>query len=236
MSSPRALAGATVAGAAIWCGPGLAVHAPPVARALGVPLTLEGEGGVALTFDDGPHPEGTPAVLAALREHQVRATFFLVGEQVARYPDLAAQIVGEGHEPAVHGFRHRNQMRLGPRAFRDDLELALSTITESCGIRPTWYRPPYGVFTLAGLAAVRERGLRSQLWSKWGRDWKVIPPAEIVTRATRDLQDRDVILLHDADWYSSAGSHRGTAAATPGIIERLRHRGLTPVTLSGSPR
>ncbi len=233
MSSSRILAGATVAGAAAWCGPGLAVHVPPVARALGVPLALERGEGVALTFDDGPHPEGTPAILAVLREHRVKATFFLVGEQVARYPELAAQIVREGHEPAVHGFRHRNQMLVAPRAFADDLERALSTISDACGHRPTWYRPPYGVFTLAGLAVVRARGLRSQLWSRWGRDWKLIPPAEIVTRATGEIQDRDVILLHDADWYSAPGSHRGTAAATPAIIDQLTSRGLAPVTLSG---
>jgi peptidoglycan/xylan/chitin deacetylase (PgdA/CDA1 family) len=232
MSVPAALAGAGLAGAALWCGPGLAVHAPPVARALGVPLTLEGEGGVALTYDDGPHPEGTRAVLDALREQAVRATFFLVGEQVERYPDLAAQIVQEGHEPAVHGFRHRNQMLLAPGAFVDDLERALTTITEACGRAPTWYRPPYGIFTLAGLAAVRRRGLRPQLWSKWGRDWRAGPPAEIASLATRGLADRDVILLHDADWYSSAGSHRGTAAATPVIVERLRRLGLDTVTLS----
>lgn len=232
MSQPALLAGAGLAGAALWFGPGLAVHAPPVARALDLPLRLEHGGGVAITYDDGPHPEGTPAVLEALREQGVRATFFLVGEQVERYPELAARIVDEGHEPAVHGFRHRNQLRLTPPAFLDDLERALTTIASACGQTPTWYRPPYGVFTLTGLAAVRRRGLRPQLWSKWGRDWRSSPPLQIASMATRGLADRDVILLHDADWYSVSGSHRGTAAATPAIVEQLRRRGLTAVTLS----
>jgi peptidoglycan/xylan/chitin deacetylase (PgdA/CDA1 family) len=234
MTNTAALAGASLAGAALWCGPGLAVHAPPLARTMNLPLTLERGGGVALTYDDGPHPEGTPAVLQALREQDVRATFFLVGEQVERYPDLAAQIVREGHEAAVHGFRHRNQMRLAPGAFVADLERALTTITEACGQVPIWYRPPYGVFTLTGLAAVRRRGLRPQLWSKWARDWRASPPSQIASLATRNLADRDVILLHDADWYSSAGSHRGTAAATPEIVEQLKRRGLAAVTLSGA--
>src|SRR5207248_1264757 len=83
-TSAVAVAGTSLAGAALWCGPGLAVHWPPVARALNVPLTLEHGGGVALTYDDGPHPEGTPAVLEALRRAEARATFFLVGEQVER--------------------------------------------------------------------------------------------------------------------------------------------------------
>lgn len=234
MSPPAALAGAGLAGAALWCGPGLAVHAPPVARALGVPLTLERGGGVALTFDDGPHPEGTPAVLEALRDRGVKATFFLVGEQVDRHPELAAQIVREGHEPAVHGFRHRNQMRLTPRAFRDDLERALASITEASGQEPCWYRPPYGIFTVTGLAAVRRRGLSPQLWSKWGRDWRPSSPSQIASLATRGLERGDVILLHDADWYSSTGSHRATAAATPAIVEELARRGLSAVTLSGA--
>ena len=233
MNSSAVLAGAGLAGAALWYGPGLAVHAPPVARALGVPLTLEHGGGIALTYDDGPHPEGTPAVLDALRTQGVKATFFLVGEQVERYPDLAAQIVQEGHEPAVHGFRHRNQMRLAPRAFADDLQRGVATITEACG-PPTWYRPPYGIFTVTGLAAVRRRGLRPQLWSKWGRDWRASSPSQIASLATRALHDGDVILLHDADWYSSAGCHRSTAAATPAIVEQLGRLGLTAVTLSGA--
>lgn len=232
MSAPAVLAGAGVAGAALWCGPALAVHAPAVARALRVPRTLERGTGVALTYDDGPHPEGTPAVLEALREHGVKATFFLVGEQVERYPELARNIVQEGHEPAVHGYRHRNQMRLAPQTFADDLERALATIAEVCRQPPVWYRPPYGIFTLSGLAAVRRRGLRPQLWSKWGRDWRAGPPREIATRATRALTGGDVILLHDADWYSSAGSHRSTAAATPAIVERVRSKELPTVTLS----
>lgn len=236
MSAPAVLAGAGLAGAALWCGPGLAVHAPAVARVLGVPRTLERGAGVALTYDDGPHPEGTPAILDILREQGVKATFFLVGEQVERYPELAREIAQEGHEPAVHGFKHRNQMRLTPAAFADDLERALATIAEACGQVPSWYRPPYGIFTLSGLAAVRRRGLWPQLWSKWGRDWRAGPPSEIAARATRALTSRDVILLHDADWYSAAGSHRSTAEATPAIVERIRSRALATVTLSGATR
>jgi peptidoglycan-N-acetylglucosamine deacetylase len=234
MSQSGVLTGAGLAGAALWCGPGLAVHAPPVARALRVPLELEHGSGVALTYDDGPHPEGTPAVMEALRRLGVKATFFLVGEQVERYPGLTAEIIQAGHEVAVHGFRHRNQMWLTTRSFVDDLDRAVTRIAEACGQEPTWYRPPYGIFTLTGLAAVRRQGLRPQLWSKWGRDWRATSPSEITSLSTRGLCDRDVILLHDADWYSSAGSHLATAAATPAIIEQLQRRDLTAVTLSGA--
>jgi peptidoglycan-N-acetylglucosamine deacetylase len=223
-------AGCVLAGAAVWCGPGVAVHWPPMARALGVPLRSESSDGVALTFDDGPHPEGTPAVLEELRTRGAKATFFLVAEQVERYRSLVAEILGEGHQPAIHAYRHRNQMRLGPRAFSADLTRAADVIGEACGRVPALYRPPYGVFTPAGLAEVRGRGLEPLLWSKWGRDWRASrSPDAIAAQATTGLAAGDVILLHDADWYSAPGSHRNTAAAVPLILDELERLGLDPV-------
>lgn len=228
-SSPRTELVAALTLAAAWFGPGAAVHWPPIARVLRVPLSLFLGTGVALTFDDGPHPEGTPAVLEALARERAVATFFLVAEQVERYPALAAEIAAAGHECAVHGYRHRNQMRLPPRAFAADLERAVAVIGEACG-PPRLYRPPYGVFTLPGLATVRRASLQPLLWSQWGRDWRRrTTPAEIAALAVRDLAAGDVVLLHDADWYSHAGSHRRTAAALPGILAEIARRGLRPV-------
>lgn len=232
------------AASAAWLGPGLAVHWPPLAGALGVPLSLaqpsgiaklwlDEPRGIALTFDDGPHPEGTPAVLEALAREGAKATFFLVGEQVQRYSALAAEIAAAGHETAVHGYRHRNQMRLLPRFFVADLERAVAVIGEACGRAPWLYRPPYGVFTLPGLAAVRRASLEPLLWSKWGRDWRAkTSAAEIAALATRRLTAGDVVLLHDADWYSHRGSHRRTAGALPAILAEIRRLSLAAVALS----
>jgi peptidoglycan/xylan/chitin deacetylase (PgdA/CDA1 family) len=222
-------AGALTAGA-VWCGPGAAVHFPPLAAALRVPLGLPELEGVALTFDDGPHPEGTPAVLDALEAGGARATFFLVTEQVERYPDLAADIARRGHEVAVHGHRHRNLMRLSPAAFAADLARAQAIVGEARGA-PAWlYRPPYGIFTPTGLALVRRAGLKPLLWSKWGLDWRAkLSPAQLAKVATRGVGPGDVILLHDADWYSRPGSHRSTAAAVAPILAELERRDLKPV-------
>ncbi len=121
-----------------------------MAGALRVPLRRPGAAGVALTFDDGPHPQGTPATLAALDAAGARATFFLVGEQVRAYPALAAEIVAAGHEVAVHGDRHRNLLRLTPRALAADLDRAAATIGEATGRAPTLHRPPYGIYSHAG--------------------------------------------------------------------------------------
>lgn len=226
--------GALTAGA-LWCGPGLAPHWPALAGVLGVPLRLHAAGGVALTFDDGPHPEGTPAVLEALDARGTSATFFLVAEQVERYPALAGEIVAAGHEVAVHGYRHRNQMRLAPREFAEDLQRATELVGEVYGRPPRLYRPPYGIFTLTGLAQVRGASLAPLLWSRWGRDWRAnTTAAEIARLVSRGLGEGDVVLLHDADWYSGAGSHRHTAAALPRILDLLQERGLRTVLAGGA--
>lgn len=195
-----------------------------------VPLRVPRPGGVALTFDDGPHPQGTPAVLEALAARDAKATFFMVAEQVDRYPSLAAEVVAAGHEAAVHGYRHRNQMLLLPHEFADDLRRATDLIGEVCGRPPQLYRPPYGIFTLVGLSLVRRASLQPLLWSRWGRDWRAGTDGQEIARlVSRGLGEDDVVLLHDADWYSSPGSHRHTAAAVPRVLELLEQRGLRPV-------
>jgi peptidoglycan/xylan/chitin deacetylase (PgdA/CDA1 family) len=200
---------------------------PRVAELLGLPRRIDRPDAVALTFDDGPHPEGTPAVLEALQEGNATATFFLCGEQVVRYPELAAEIAAAGHTVALHGHRHRNMLRLAPRTFVDDLERGIAAIEDAIGIRPDLYRPPYGIFSLPGIAEVSARGLEPLLWSRWGHDWRASRPSEaIASEVAGDLSGGDVLLLHDADHYSEPGCWRGTAAALPAILERIEAAGL----------
>jgi peptidoglycan/xylan/chitin deacetylase (PgdA/CDA1 family) len=202
----------------------LAPHVPRAARALGIQRTVSGIG-VALTFDDGPHPEGTPEVLAILDEAGIRATFFLVGEQVQRRPALAAEIAARGHLIALHGHRHRPQPALTARAVDDDLARGAAAIEGATGIAPGWHRPPYGLYSPAGLEAVRRRGLNPLLWSRWGKDWRrLTTPERIAARAGANLRPGDVILLHDADFYSSRGSHRRTAQALRLIVRELKRQ------------
>jgi peptidoglycan/xylan/chitin deacetylase (PgdA/CDA1 family) len=200
------------------------------ASALGLPRRLAGADGVVLTFDDGPHPEGTPAVLELLAEARLRAAFFLVGEQVRQRPELAARIRGAGHLVGLHGDRHRLQTRLSAAAVAADLERGAEAIEAATGEAVSWHRPPYGVYSPSGLAAARAAGLRPLLWSRWGKDWrKFTTPERIAARTTRDLGAGDVILLHDADFYSSRDSHRRTTAALPLIISELNRLGLDTV-------
>jgi peptidoglycan/xylan/chitin deacetylase (PgdA/CDA1 family) len=203
---------------------------PRAASALGIPRTLGSPAGVALTFDDGPHPEGTPAVLEILEAANARATFFLVGEQVEQRPELAARIAAAGHLVALHGYRHRLQLRLSQRQVRADLERGAAAIESATGVAAAWHRPPYGIYSGPGLAAARQLGMRPLLWSRWGKDWrKFTTPARIAARATDRATAGDVILLHDADFYSAVGSYRRMLRALPEVLSELKRRGLDTV-------
>jgi peptidoglycan/xylan/chitin deacetylase (PgdA/CDA1 family) len=203
----------------------LAPVVPAFAGSLGLPRTLPRAPGVALTFDDGPHPAGTPSVMDVLARAGAQATFFVVGEQVRRRPALAAEIVARGHLIALHGDRHRNQLRLSAPEVREDLRRGVAAIEDATGERPAWHRPPFGIYSSVGLHAARAAGLRPLLWSRWGRDWrKFTTPGRIAARATRNLGAGDVILLHDADFYSSKRSHERTVAALEIIMSELKRR------------
>lgn len=226
----RAAAGAGLAAAA-WALPALAPRLRPAARLMGVPCRIDRPSAVALTFDDGPHPEGTPAVLEALAGAGARATFFLVGEQVERHRGLAAEIAAAGHGVGVHAHRHRLPLRLPPSAFADDLDRAIEAIAGAAGREPRRYRPPYGKFTWPGLAAVRGRALEPILWSRDARDFSHRADADSIAARCAGLTGGDVVLLHDADTYSAPGSHRRTAAALPRVLEEIAARGLVTVAL-----
>jgi peptidoglycan/xylan/chitin deacetylase (PgdA/CDA1 family) len=231
-ASRRALLPAAVVSAA-WCAPTPAPACPPLAAALSINRRAAlGAGAVHLTFDDGPHPQGTPAVLEILDSFGARATFFLVAEQVQRYPALARAIADAGHAVASHGHRHRCQLRVAPRALADDLARAADVLGAATGALAPLYRPPYGVFSAAGVALVRRRGLTPWLWSRWGRDWRADATASSITAsAAQGLRDGDVVLLHDADHYSAPGCWEATVAALPRILGRAQAAGLRAAAL-----
>jgi peptidoglycan/xylan/chitin deacetylase (PgdA/CDA1 family) len=185
---------------------------------------------VAITFDDGPHDEGTPAVLEVLARASASATFFVVGEQVRRRPELVRRIAADGHLVALHGFHHRLQLRLSDRALREDLARGREAVADVLGEPPRLHRPPYGIYSAAGLAAVRDTGMQPLLWSRWGKDWRrFTTPARIAGRALAEVTPGDVILLHDADFYSARHSHRRTVAALELVMKRLSDKEVATV-------
>src|SRR6266498_1908985 len=217
---------AGVAIGAYWL-PAAAAVCGPLRSALGVRDRLDTPDQILLSFDDGPHPQATPAVLDLLDDAAAQATFFLVGEQVERRPQLAAEIAAAGHEVGLHCHRHRCLLRLTPRQVRDDLRRAEATIADTTGQVPGRYRPPYGIFNAAALTLARAYGWEPLLWSSDGRDWYRRATANsIAAHATRGLRGGDVILLHDADHYSAPGSWRQTVAALPRILGAIERQAL----------
>lgn len=212
--------------------PGLAGAWPVLRGPLGVEDRTASGHGYALTFDDGPHAQGTPGVLEILAAAGVRATFFLVGEQLRRNPSLGREILAAGHEIGLHCDRHRNLLRLTPWQVRADITRARASIEEETDRSPSLYRPPYGVLNATALRVARGHGWRTVLWSHWGKDWQArATPESIAARVTDGVGEGAVLLLHDADDYSAPDSWRRTVAALPRVLDTLAGRGLQPVVL-----
>jgi peptidoglycan/xylan/chitin deacetylase (PgdA/CDA1 family) len=189
--------------------------------------------GVALTFDDGPDPDATPEVLEALDEARIKATFFLVGEQVEAHPKLAQEIVARNHEVQAHCYDHTEHAQVDDPAM--DLWHTIEAIFKATGVAPTMQRPPYGRFSAASHEACLQAGLQPVYWSAWGEDWEDIRPDRIADFVTRDLSDGAVILLHDSARYAHRPSARATAAAIPLIAAAMAERHLMPRPISGTP-
>jgi peptidoglycan-N-acetylglucosamine deacetylase len=183
------------------------------------------ESGVALTFDDGPDPDATPAVLEALDATGARATFFMVGEQALVNRALAREVADRGHEVGLHGYEHVEHDELGGRVG-DDLARGLGTLEVATGRRPRLFRPPYGRFSDQSYAASKDLGLEPVYWSAWGGDWEPVPAERIADTATRDLADGAILLLHDSARYAYRDSALPTAEALPAILAAAAERGL----------
>ena len=193
--------------------------------------TLNGHGApghVALTFDDGPDEQSTPRFVRLLADLDVKATFFLLGEMCERYPSMARRIVDGGHEVAVHSWDHRNHLRHLPgRRTADQLARTTDLIQAQSGVRPVWFRPPYGALTTAGLVAARELGLQTVLWTAWGQDWqRGLTPRKVLDEVTGGVVDGGTVLLHDSDCVSEPGSWRATLGALPMLVDCCQERGL----------
>ena len=137
-----------------------------------------------------------------------------------------SEIVAAGHELGLHGYRHQTRRQWSRRLLAADMRRACDAVSDAAGVEPRLYRPPRGVFSLAGLRLIRELGLEPLLWSKWGRDWeRGATPRRSRRAPQRASRAGDVVLLHDADHYSADGSWRTTAAAVGPIARQDRRRG-----------
>jgi peptidoglycan-N-acetylglucosamine deacetylase len=211
--------------------PGFGQHSETLARWRRLPARERVERGLALTFDDGPDPDCTPAVLDALEREGVKATFFLVGEQLLVHHELGHAVAEAGHQVALHGFHHVEHDTLEDP--RDDFMRGLDAVESATGVRPGLYRPPYGRFSDASYAACNDLGLEPVYWSAWGMDWEPLPPDRIADLVLRDAEEGAIVVLHDSPRYAPRHSAAATAEALPAIVAGIRDRGLEPGLLSG---
>ncbi len=184
-------------------------------------------GKVALTFDDGPHPRYTPAILEILGEYGVDATFFVIGRNVENYPDAFMALLESGCEIGNHTYTHKNVGVMSEAELCRELELTERAIARLCPLRPSLFRPPEGAYGANIERASIERGYDIILWSIDTLDWAHTPAEKIAQKVLSSVGDGDIILMHD---YVSYGSP--TLGALRIIIPELLMRGYEFVTVS----
>lgn len=192
-----------------------------------VPAVVRGPGGtgrVALTIDDGPRPLVTAMMLDVLQRENVKATFFLVGEKVEQYPELARMIVREGHELGNHSYSHATLTELNPRGVWTQVrgcDVALERIT---GVRTRWFRPPGGTCSNVGLQVIEATGHVTALWTDNTGDWRPkVTPEQIVGEALQGLRSGGIVLMHQGDMRN--------VEALEGFLRGARRKGLEVGTL-----
>ncbi len=180
---------------------------------------------IAMTFDDGPHPRNTPRLLEMLRQRNIKATFYVVGTNSKRYPDMLREMVAEGHEIGNHTVNHLGLSRLSADKIRRELGGAHEAVLSATGVPPTTVRPPYGSVTKAQKQWIfDEFGYTTVLWSVDPRDWQRPGVSVVARRIVEGARNGSIILAHDI--------HKPTIDAMPSALDELLRRGYRFVTVS----
>lgn len=187
---------------------------------------------IALTIDDGPDPEVTPAVLDLLDRHGVKASFFCIGKHAARYPELCREIVARGHQIENHSQRHHHNFSLlGRSGFDKELRAAQDTLTAVSGSRPQFFRAPAGLRNPFLDPVLARLGLRLAAWTRRGFDTRCADAATVSARLTRNLKAGDILLIHDGNAARTAEGQPVILQALPPLFDAAAIAGLRFVTL-----
>ncbi len=205
-----------------WLGPNW-TSLPPASAA---------RGEIALTIDDGPDPEVTPQVLDLLDRYQVKATFFCVGSQAARYPQLCKDIVERGHAIENHTQRHPHHFAfLGLFALKREIQAAQDTLSAITGRMPVFFRAPAGLRSPLLEPVLARLGLHLATWTRRGFDTRSTDPLAVRRRLMKDLRAGAILLLHDGNSARSASGVPVILAVLPPLLEAAAAAGLKFVTL-----
>lgn len=180
---------------------------------------------IAMTFDDGPSATLTPKLLDLLAAHHIKATFFVIGENVAEHPEIVARAAQEGHEIANHSWSHPNFGKMSDEGVRSQLQRTDDAIKSATGKRPTLMRPPYGSITAREKRWIHDEfGYQIILWDVDPYDWKRPGPAVVRNRILKETRPGSIVLSHDI--------HPGTIEAMPSTFDALEAKGFKFVTVS----
>jgi peptidoglycan/xylan/chitin deacetylase (PgdA/CDA1 family) len=180
---------------------------------------------IAITFDDGPNPVQTPRLLKMLKERGIKATFFCCGQCVAQSPEVAKQIIEEGHEIGNHSWSHPLLTKMSEAAVKDQIDRTHNVITQTTGVTPTLLRPPYGAFTTRQRAwANGVWNYKIILWDVDSLDWKHRNPAKTESIIMAETKKGSIILCHDI--------HKTTVDAMPATLDALIAKGFKFVTVT----
>lgn len=201
-----------------------------------LPAASRARGEVAITFDDGPDPQVTPAVLDILDAHGARASFFCIAEAAARHPGLCREIVRRGHAIENHSRAHRAATFpfLGLAGFRREIGGAQEELTRAAGEAPRFFRPPAGLRNPLLEPILHQLGLSLATWTRRGYDTREGDPGEVARRLLKGLAAGDILLLHDGNAARTAAGEPMVVRVLPTILEAIAARSLTPVTLRQS--
>ncbi|VBB06553.1 polysaccharide deacetylase [Lucifera butyrica] len=186
---------------------------------------------VALTFDDGPYPPYTGQILDILREYKVPATFFVIGRNAEKHPELVRRILAEGHQLGNHTYDHVDLLKADKKTIAYEIDRANKVIAAITGQVPHVVRPPHGFRDPVVMEVMNERHLKVVEWSVMSRDWTNPGVDVIVSRTLKGVKNGSIILLHDGDGIEASQSRAQTVEAVRRIITELLLRGYTFVTV-----
>lgn len=187
---------------------------------------------VALTFDDGPYPPYTNQILDILKEYEVPATFFVIGKNAAKHPELITRILAEGHQLGNHTYNHIDLLKADRKTITDEVIQTNRVIEKISGQKTTIVRVPHGFRDPVVMDVMAEQKLQVVGWSVMARDWTNPGVDTIVSRITNRVKSGSIILLHDGDGVASQDSRAQTAEATRLIIRELLSQGYRFVTVN----
>jgi peptidoglycan/xylan/chitin deacetylase (PgdA/CDA1 family) len=186
---------------------------------------------IALTFDDGPNDPYTLQVLDILGRHNVKATFFMLGQYVQGRPDIARRVADTGHVIGNHTFSHPNLIFLSATRVKKEIEDCERALSDSVGQHSSLFRPPFGGRRPASLRVARSLALQPIMWNVSGSDWKAPSAAYIEQKVASRVRGGSVILLHDGGHERMGVDRSKTVAATDRIISRCKAEGYEFVTI-----